>query len=152
MHHWSIFFDGLKVISHCLFLIQAEAQSRMKENSDSNHCHTENRGKKPAQPFIQAAHRGSVIVFSSSQRLGPDRSQDTLKTTGADVPLQLCVDRPTSHNTLPLLSDQRNQSLINPSLDLTKQSQSKGNHETKINLVVCFLPHSGVNDHIGLML
>ncbi|CAM4678505.1 unnamed protein product [Leuciscus chuanchicus] len=103
----------------------AEAQSRMKENSDSNHCHTENRGKKPAQPFIQAAHRGSVIVFSSSQRLGPDRSQDTLKTTGADVPLQLCVNRPTSHNTLPLLLDQRNGSQINPSLDLTKQSQSK---------------------------
>ncbi|KAG1961449.1 hypothetical protein F2P79_005545 [Pimephales promelas] len=102
----------------------AEAQSRMKENSDSNHCHTENIGKKTAQPFIQAAHRGSVIVFSSSQRLVPDRSQDTLKTTGADVLLQLCVDRPTSHNALPLLSDQRDGSQINPSLDLAKQSQS----------------------------
>ncbi|XP_056094799.1 uncharacterized protein troap [Rhinichthys klamathensis goyatoka] len=114
----------------------AEAQSRMKENSDSNHCHTENRGKKTAQPFIQAAHRGSVIVFSSSQRLGPDRSQDTLKTTGADVPLQLCVDRPTSQNALPLLSDQRNGSQINPSLDLAKQSQSKAptvTHSTAVS-------------------
>lgn len=103
----------------------AEAQSKIKENSDSNHCHAENEGKKTAQPFIQAAHRGSVIVFSSSQRLGSDRCLDTMKTTGAGAPLQLCEDRPTSHNALPLLSDQRNGSQINPSLDLIKQSHSK---------------------------
>ncbi|ROL46926.1 hypothetical protein DPX16_20578 [Anabarilius grahami] len=102
-----------------------EARSRMKENANSNHCHTENEGKKTNQPFIQAAHRGSVIVFSSSQKLASDRSQDTLKTTGAGVPLQLCGDRPTSHNALPLLSDKRNESQINPTLDLTKESQSK---------------------------
>lgn len=116
----------------------------MKENADSNHSHTENKDKKTTQPFIQAAHRGSVIVFSS--RLGSDRSQDTLKTTGAGGPLQLCGDRPTSHNALPLLSDKRNGSQINPTLDLTKESQSKGNHvtqsETKINLFCVFLYHA----------
>ncbi|XP_067226956.1 uncharacterized protein troap isoform X1 [Chanodichthys erythropterus] len=113
-----------------------EAQSRMKENGNSNHCNTENEGKKTNQPFIQAAHRGSVIVFSSSQRLGSDRSQDTLKTTGAGVPLQLCGDRPTSHNALPLLSDERNGSKINPTLDLTKESQSKAStviHSTAVS-------------------
>ncbi|XP_043079995.1 uncharacterized protein LOC122328386 isoform X2 [Puntigrus tetrazona] len=102
-----------------------EAQSTVKENSESNHCHIENEGKKTVQPFIQAAHRGSVIVFSSSQRLGSERSQDTLKTPGISVPLQLCLDQLTSHNALPLQSDQSNGSQINPSLDLPKQSQSK---------------------------
>ncbi|XP_058618751.1 uncharacterized protein troap isoform X2 [Onychostoma macrolepis] len=98
-----------------------EAQSTIKENSDSNHCHTENEGKKTVQPFIQAAHRGSVIVFSSSQRLG----SDTLKNPGISAPLQLCLGQHTSHNALPLQSDQSNGSHINPSLDLLKQSQSK---------------------------
>lgn len=114
--------------------MQTEAQSIIKENSDSNHCHTENEGKKTVQPFIQAAHRGSVIVFSSSQRLG----SDTLKNPGISTPLQLCLGQLTSHNALPLQSDQSNRSLINPSLDLPKQSQSKGNHsiqsEPKCNL------------------
>uniref|UniRef100_A0A8C1EQF2 Trophinin associated protein n=1 Tax=Cyprinus carpio carpio TaxID=630221 RepID=A0A8C1EQF2_CYPCA len=102
-----------------------EAQSKIKENSDTNHCHTENEGKKTVQPFIQAAHRGSVIVFSSSQRLGSDRSQDTLKNPGISAPLQLCLGQLTSHNAIPLQSDQSNGSWINPSLDLPKQSQSK---------------------------
>uniref|UniRef100_A0A8C2EBM7 Si:ch211-156j22.4 n=1 Tax=Cyprinus carpio TaxID=7962 RepID=A0A8C2EBM7_CYPCA len=103
----------------------AEAQSTIKENSDTNHCHNENEGKKTVQPFIQAAHRGSVIVFSSSQRLGSDRSQDTLKNPGISAPLQLCLGQLTSHNAIPLQSDQSNGSWINPSLDLPKQSQSK---------------------------
>uniref|UniRef100_A0A8C1GUB7 Si:ch211-156j22.4 n=1 Tax=Cyprinus carpio TaxID=7962 RepID=A0A8C1GUB7_CYPCA len=102
-----------------------EAQSKIKENSDTNHCHTENEGKKTVQPFIQAAHRGSVIVFSSSQRLGSDRSQDTLKNPGISAPLQLCLGQLTSHNAIPLQSDQSNGSWINPSLDLPKQIQSK---------------------------
>ncbi|XP_067303348.1 uncharacterized protein troap [Pseudorasbora parva] len=108
----------------------AEAQSRIKEKSDSNHCHTANKGKKTAQPFIQAAHRGSVIVFSSSQRLGSDRSQDTLKSTGAGAALQLSEDRHTSHNALPPLSDQRNGSQIHPSLDRIKQSHTKAPTDT----------------------
>ncbi|XP_059396426.1 uncharacterized protein LOC132129029 [Carassius carassius] len=102
-----------------------EVQSTIKENLNSNHCHTKNEGKKTAQPFIQAAHRGSVIVFSSSQRLGKDWSQDTLKTHGTGDPLQLFEGQLTSHNALPLQSDQSNGSQINPSLDLPKQSQSK---------------------------
>uniref|UniRef100_A0A672PLB2 Uncharacterized LOC107563632 n=1 Tax=Sinocyclocheilus grahami TaxID=75366 RepID=A0A672PLB2_SINGR len=102
-----------------------ETQSTIKENSDSNHCHTKDEGKKTAQPFIQAAHRGTVIVFSSSQRLGSDRSQDTLKTPGTGHPLQLFEGQLASHNALPLQSDQSNGSQINPSLDLPKQSQSK---------------------------
>uniref|UniRef100_A0A8C2CHB0 Si:ch211-156j22.4 n=1 Tax=Cyprinus carpio TaxID=7962 RepID=A0A8C2CHB0_CYPCA len=97
-----------------------EAQSTIKENSDSKSCHTKNEGKKTAQPFIQAAHRGSVIVFSSSQRLS-----DTLKTPGTGDPLQLFDSQLTSHNALLLQSDQSNGSQINPSLDLPKQSQSK---------------------------
>uniref|UniRef100_A0A671MEK8 Uncharacterized LOC107681975 n=1 Tax=Sinocyclocheilus anshuiensis TaxID=1608454 RepID=A0A671MEK8_9TELE len=99
-----------------------EAQSTIQENSDSNHCHTENEGKKTVQPFIQAAHRGSVIVFSSSQRLGSDRS---LKNPGISAPLQLCLGQFTSHNALPQQPDQSKESQINPSLDLPKQSQSK---------------------------
>ncbi|KTG32386.1 hypothetical protein cypCar_00027399 [Cyprinus carpio] len=97
-----------------------EAQSTIKENSDSKSCHTKNEGKKTAQPFIQAAHRGSVIVFSSSQRLS-----DTLKTPGTGDPLQLFDSQLTSHNALLLQSDQSNGSQINPSVDLPKQSQSK---------------------------
>ncbi|XP_016112119.1 uncharacterized protein [Sinocyclocheilus grahami] len=99
-----------------------EAQSTIKANSDSNHCHTENEGKKTVQPFIQAAHRGSVIVFSSSQRLGSDRP---LKNPGISAPLQLCLGQFTSHNALPQQSDQSKESQLNPSLDLPKQSQSK---------------------------
>lgn len=95
-----------------------EAKSTVTENSDSNLHHTKNEGKKTAQPFIQAAHRGSVIVFSSSQRLVSEHSQDRLKTLAAN--LQLCEDRPTSHNAA-----QSNGSQINPSVDMTKQSQSK---------------------------
>lgn len=102
-----------------------EAQSTIKDNSDSNHCHTENEDKKTVQPFIQAAHRGSVIVFSSSQRLGSDQSQDPLKNPGISGPLQLCLGQFTSHNALPLQSGQSNGSQINPSLDQPKQSQSK---------------------------
>ncbi|XP_056306058.1 uncharacterized protein troap isoform X2 [Danio aesculapii] len=94
-----------------------ETQSTVRENSDSV-LHTKNESKKTAQPFIQAAHRGSVIVFSSSQRLVSEQSQDTLKTLAAN--LQLCEDRPTSHNAA-----QSNGSQINPSIDMTKQSQSK---------------------------
>uniref|UniRef100_A0A673NEH4 Uncharacterized LOC107716202 n=1 Tax=Sinocyclocheilus rhinocerous TaxID=307959 RepID=A0A673NEH4_9TELE len=113
-----------------------ETQSTIKENSDSNHCHTKDEGKKTAQPFIQAAHRGSVIVFSSSQRLGSDRSQDTLKTPGTGEPLQLLEGQLASHNALPLQSDQSNGSQINPSLDLPKQSQSKAptvTHSTAVS-------------------
>ncbi|RXN11732.1 ATP-dependent 6- muscle type-like protein [Labeo rohita] len=101
----------------------AKAQSTIKDNS-------ENEGKKTAQPFIQAAHRGSVIVFSSSKRLGPERSQDTLKT------LQLCEGQLTSHNALPLQSDQSSGSQINPSLDLPKESLSKAptvTHSTAVS-------------------
>ncbi|XP_073678805.1 uncharacterized protein [Garra rufa] len=96
-----------------------EAQSAI------NYCHTKNEGKKTIQPFIQAAHRGSVIVFSSSKRLGPEQSQDTLKTSRTDAPLQLYEGQLTSHNALPLQSDQSSGSQINPSLDLPKQNQSK---------------------------
>ncbi|KAL1250084.1 hypothetical protein QQF64_021089 [Cirrhinus molitorella] len=93
--------------------------------STINLCHTKNENKKTIQPFIQAAHRGSVIVFSSSQRLGLERSQDTLKASGTGAPLQLCEGQLTSHNALQLQSDQSSGSQINPSLDLPKQSQSK---------------------------
>lgn len=115
--------------------MQTEAQSTITENSNSNHCHTEKEGKKTVQPFIQAAHRGSVIVFSSSQRL------DTLKNPGISAPLQLCLGQLTSHNALPLQSDQSNGSQINPSLDLPKQSQSKGNHsiQSELNLTLFFV-------------
>lgn len=109
--------------------MQGEAQSTTKEIS--NHCNTENEGKKTVQPFIQAAHRGSVIVFSSSKRFGSEQSQETLKTTEPGVPLQLCEDRPTSHNAPRLISDERNGSQINPTLDLTKESQPKGNCHPK---------------------
>uniref|UniRef100_A0A671TCR2 Si:ch211-156j22.4 n=1 Tax=Sinocyclocheilus anshuiensis TaxID=1608454 RepID=A0A671TCR2_9TELE len=117
-------------------LLNSHQTSTIKENSDSNHCHTKDEGKKTAQPFIQAAHRGSVIVFSSSQRLGSDRSQDTLKTPGTGDPLQLFEGQLASHNALPLQSDQSNGSQINPSLDLPKQSQSKAptvTHSTAVS-------------------
>lgn len=80
-----------------------------KENSKSNHCHTEDEGKKTAQPFIQPAHRGSVIVFSSSQRLcGSDRPQK--------APV---IENILSHITLQ--SNQNNRSQVTSSSDVTKQ-------------------------------
>ncbi|TRZ00047.1 hypothetical protein DNTS_033589 [Danionella cerebrum] len=85
--------------------MQIDGQETMKENSDLN-------TKKTTQPFIQAAHRASVIVFSS--RPLSDPSQDTSKSHGTAAPLQVCEDRPSSQN-----AEQ------NPSLDWTKPSKSK---------------------------
>ncbi|XP_051518982.1 uncharacterized protein LOC127420601 isoform X2 [Myxocyprinus asiaticus] len=101
------------------------------------HIHIKNDDKKAAQPFIQAAHRGSVIVFSSSQRLlGSGRPQEKPL---AGAPLQLCRDSDTSHCTLPLLSDQSNGSQITPILDYTKQINTGTKSQSKVPPLVSAL-------------
>ncbi|XP_051516471.1 uncharacterized protein LOC127419251 [Myxocyprinus asiaticus] len=111
-----------------------EPQSTTKENSDLNR-HIKNEDKKTAQPFIQAAHRGSVIVFSSSQRLFG--SGQPRETSGA--PLQLSRDSDASHSTLPLQSDQNNRSQITPSLDITKQINTSAQGQSKVPPLVSAL-------------
>ncbi|XP_065141720.1 uncharacterized protein troap isoform X2 [Paramisgurnus dabryanus] len=92
-----------------------------KENSDVNHHHTADDGKKAAQPFIQSAHRSSVIVFSSTQRLcGSDRP---LQTPVTEAPLHLCVDSVISHNALQ--SDQNGHSDATKHINNCTQRQIK---------------------------
>ncbi|XP_051962346.1 uncharacterized protein troap [Xyrauchen texanus] len=105
-----------------------EPQSTTKGNSDLNR-------KTIAQPFIQAAHRGSVIVFSSSQRLFG--SGQPRETSGA--PLQLSRDSDASHSTLPLQLDQNNRSQITPSLDITKQTITSAQGQPKVPPLVSAL-------------
>ncbi|XP_055045275.2 uncharacterized protein troap isoform X3 [Misgurnus anguillicaudatus] len=82
-----------------------------KENSDVNKRHTVDDGKKAAQPFIQAAHRGSVIVFSSTQR------------PVTEPPLQLYVDSVISQNALQ--SDQNGHSDATKHINNCTQRQIK---------------------------
>lgn len=82
-----------------------------KENSDVNKRHTVDDGKKAAQPFIQAAHRGSVIVFSSTQR------------PVTEPPLQLYVDSVISQNALQ--SDQNGHSDATKHINNCTQRQMK---------------------------
>ncbi|XP_051946783.1 uncharacterized protein LOC127618396 isoform X2 [Xyrauchen texanus] len=101
------------------------------------HIHIENDDKKTAQPFIQAKHRGSVIVFSSSQRLLGSGLHQENPLAGA--PLQLCRDSDASHGTLPLLSDQSNGSQITPILDYTKQINTGTKSQSKVPPLVSAL-------------
>lgn len=105
-----------------LFFKQIEPPTN-KEILKSNHRHNEDEVKKTRQPFIQAAHRGSVIVFSSSQRLrGSDRPQEAPVIENSTI----------SHITLQ--SNQSNGSQVTSGSDVTKQintctqSKLKGNN------------------------
>ncbi|KAA0707165.1 hypothetical protein E1301_Tti002486 [Triplophysa tibetana] len=81
-----------------------------KEILKSNHRHNEDEGKKSCQPFIQAAHRGSVIVFSSSQRL-----------CGSDRPQEAPVIENSSISHITLLSNRSNGSQVTSGSDVIKQ-------------------------------
>ncbi|XP_057175432.1 uncharacterized protein troap isoform X2 [Triplophysa rosa] len=92
-----------------------------KEILKSNHRHNEDEGKKTGQPFIQAAHRGSVIVFSSSQRLcGSDRPQEAPVIENSTI----------AHITLQ--SNQTNGSQVTSSSDVTKQINTCTQSQLKV--------------------
>ncbi|XP_066527942.1 tastin [Hoplias malabaricus] len=73
---------------------------KQEANTEKNHCLLEKEKVSAGQPFIQAQHRQSVIVFSSGQRLfGSDLTKEVAQTP----PLQISTRgehlQPCSSNT-----------------------------------------------------
>ncbi|XP_072552555.1 uncharacterized protein troap [Salminus brasiliensis] len=116
-------------------------------DADTSHCHLDNENKIPAvQPFIQAPHRQSVIVFSSGQRLfGPDPTQDSSQISENAGQLQPCLSSsaPTlAQSTAPVQMVQfsRSQRALNSDtserMSPSKQCKTKA---SSLSLAVCAL-------------
>lgn len=93
----------------CFCFSQAEDKLKHEGDTDAetNRCRSEKEKIPAAQPFIQAPHRQSVIVFSSGQKL--------LAQNGAQTP-SIQASQPAAQ--------------LQPCADQTSRSQSELNSET----------------------
>ncbi|MCJ8741493.1 hypothetical protein PDJAM_G00071400 [Pangasius djambal] len=86
------------------------AEHKLKHEGDTdaeaNRCHSEKEKIPAAQPFIQAPHRQSVIVFSSGQKLLAQSGAQTasIQTSQHAAQLQPCTDQ-TSRSQSELNSE-----------------------------------------------